>query len=95
MLYAMGNKYYDGVTFCIPQLCTEGTYMGDQCTKAKVGFACDPYKDSFADDVFGYYEKLDRTEFIKACDVELNLILEQVEIDKKVIRGALSDGKEG
>lgn len=93
MLYAMGNKYYDGITFCIPQLCTEGTYMGDQCTKANVGFACDPYKDSFADDVYSYYENLDRTIFVKACDVELNRIMGQVEIDRKVIRGVLFDGR--
>ncbi len=93
ILYAMGNKYYDGVTFCVPQLCTEGTYMGDQCTKANVGFACNPYNASFSDDVFGYYEKLDRASFIEACDVELNRIMEQVEKDKKVIRGALSDGR--
>ncbi|MGI6122413.1 MAG: hypothetical protein ACOYH0_09045 [Saccharofermentanales bacterium] len=91
-LYAMGNKYYDGVTFCIPQLCTESTYMGQQCKKSNVGLSCDPYKDFFADEVYNYYEGLNREVFVQACDIELIRIMGQVRMNREIIRRVLSDG---
>lgn len=92
MLYAMGNKYYDGVVFNIPQLCTEGTYMGNRCNAAQVGFACDPYLQDFAEAVYHYYSSLDYDEFKKACDAELDEIMKQVNLDKSIIRRQFRHG---
>lgn len=92
MLYAMANKYYDGLVFCIPQLCTDGTFMGEQCHKANVGYSCNPYIDSFANDVFDYYQNLDRARFIDSCSIELEKIMVQVSEDKTIIERGINEG---
>lgn len=93
VLYAMGNKYYDGVVFNIPQLCTDGTYMGDRCSASQVGFACDPYAPEFANEVYNYYSSLDYASLKRACDVELEGIMRQVNTGKSIIRKGLNHGE--
>lgn len=78
-MLAVGNKYYDGLIFYIPQLCMQGSFMGQNSEKAAVGFACDPYDSLFTDRIYDYYFKIDRIDFNKNCDNELFRILKQVE----------------
>ena len=35
MMLAMGNKYYDGLIFYIPQLCMKGSFMGEKCAEKR------------------------------------------------------------
>lgn len=76
---AMGNKYYDGIGFYIPQLCAKNSFMGTMSTKHGVGLECDPYRENFADDVYSYYKSLDRKCFVVACDQEFERVRDEVE----------------
>lgn len=82
---AMGNKYYDGILFCIPQLCNVGSHMGDLVNEKEVGFQCDPYSTSFADDIYNYYKSLNWKKFDNDCDKEVDRILNEYNEGEKVI----------
>lgn len=91
MQYAMGNKYYDGIVFGLPQLCLADTYMGKQCQKSDVGLACDPNDSSFVDNVAKYYLELDYNIFLNNCDLELNRVIEEMQNCKLIIKEAYFD----
>ncbi len=61
-MLAMGNKYYDGVIFYLPQLCMNSSFMAEKAKKADVGFECDPSEDDFCNKVYNYYSALDKAE---------------------------------
>ena len=89
---AMGNKYYDGIGFYVPQLCMSDSYMAKAAVTAGVGFACDPNDLNFTDEVYQYYQSLDRHEFENSCDEEFYRIKEQVINGSRKIKGLL-EGK--
>ncbi len=84
-LLAMGNKFYDGLIFRIPQLCMKGSFMGQRCTAHSVGFECNPYEDDFLESIWLYYKKFDKESFYLKCDVELCEILSEYQNHKKKI----------
>ena len=86
---AMGNKYYDGVMFKIPQLCMKGSLMGDLCEKYGVGLTCDPEDFDFADKLYEYYNSFDRKELTVCCNTELERILAEVENGNRSIKSVL------
>lgn len=86
---AMANKFYDGITFYIPQLCHVGSYMGEQVTAGAIGLACDPYAPSFADDLHAYYRAIQWEAFEGNCDRRLKTILEEYHRGLSVIDGLL------
>ena len=88
---AMGNKYYDGPLFLLPQLCTRGSHMGKLCTKAGIGFECDPADEDFADKVYEYYMGLDAEIFANNCEKELCRVLDEVEKGNRMIKEALGN----
>jgi len=75
--YAMGNKYYDGITFYLPQLCNAGSFMGQEAELAGIGVAFDPRKPEFPDRIFDYYSGLNWDVFESKCDRALSLISEE------------------
>lgn len=77
MMLAMGNKYYDGLIFRIPQICMPGSFMGECVEKASVGLVCDPHDNDFTDRVYAYYRGLDQSAFDRSCDVELEKVMEE------------------
>lgn len=83
---AMGNKYYDGIAFYLPQLCNAGSFMGEMVEKAGIGIACNPYSDTFADDVYNYYINLDLDKFKKNCDKELDRIMREYNEGTKIVK---------
>lgn len=83
MMLAMSNKFYDGPIFYLPQLCMEGSFMGEVAEKEKIGISCNPYKDDFLDKVYEYYAHLNREEFNSNCDRYLDKCLKEVEVIKK------------
>ncbi len=85
-MLAMGNKYYDGIIFYIPQLCMKGSYMGEKCTENGIGLECDPYDSDFADKIYSYYKALDYKTFLNKCDSELTKIRIEYEKSNKVVR---------
>lgn len=86
MMLAMGNKYYDGAIFRIPQICMEDSFMGKTATESGIGFQCDPYKDSFTEDVYKYYISLDKNDFTKNCDEDVNRFMKEYETGYKIIK---------
>lgn len=76
-LLAMGNKFYDGIIFRIPQICTPGSFMAEMCGKYGVGIAIDPDNDDFADILAEYYSTIDPAKFKEACAIVLSKILDE------------------
>lgn len=74
-MLAMGNKYYDGIIFRIPQLCMTGSYMAQRCEEKGVGFAFDPDDCDYANKIFEAYAKIDWSKFKANCDKDLENIL--------------------
>ena len=89
MMLAMGNKYYDGAIFYIPQLCMKGSFMGEQAMKAGIGIKCDPYDNGFLDEVWVYYKSISKDEFNKKCDDEVERVKRQYYEGIKVIKDAV------
>lgn len=85
-MLAMGNKYYDGLIFYIPQLCMKGSFMGKKCTENGTGFECDPFDNDFTGKIYSYYEALDDKVFFNRCDNELQKIRAEYEKGNKVVR---------
>ena len=85
-LNAMGNKYYDGIIFKIPQLCTAGSFMAEKVNAAGVGFSCTPYDTDFTDKVFEYFGKIDSVAFETACNTRLDSVLNEYNAGIKIIK---------
>lgn len=88
---AMGNKYYDGLTFYIPQLCSKGSFMGEQVEKNQIGKALNADSPKFADEIYDFYKSINWTTFETQCDKTLNSIILQYnngvnKIDEIIIR---------
>ncbi|HJV48208.1 MAG TPA: hypothetical protein VJ549_02935 [Geothrix sp.] len=82
---AMANKFYDGITFYLPQLCNVGSYMGAQVTAGGIGLECDPAAPTFADDLFAYYQALPWETFEANCDARLDQVLKEYQQGVAVI----------
>lgn len=91
MPIAMSNKYYDGLLFVLPQLCTRGSLMGSLCTEHAIGLECDPFDEDFAEQVYRYYTSLDEKAFLEACDKELSRVLAEVEHGNQKIKEVLQN----
>ena len=85
-LLAMGNKYYDGIIFRIPQVGYKDAFMTKMSTKCGVGVALDPWEDDFCDRLFTYYSSLNRETFNKHCDEELERVYAEYNSGKKIIK---------
>lgn len=83
---AMGNKYYDGIIFRIPQVCMVGSYMSQMSQEHGVGCSLDPRDEEFTEKLFQYYNHLDGAVFIDNCDIELNRIMEEYYLGRKILR---------
>lgn len=83
---AMGNKYYDGIIFGIPQICAEGSFMGELVKRNNVGLTIELNNLSIADIIWNYYQSISWEAFNKACDAELSAFeAEQYETKRKLI----------
>ena len=85
-LLAMGNKYYDGIIFKLPQLCIDGSFMGQLCEETGTGLVCDIYAEDFTQRVFDYYNNLNVTDFEDSCDKELRRVLKEYESGSELIK---------
>ena len=93
MQKAMSNKYYDGIIFRIPQICTEGSYMGERVELRKVGIAIDPYNSDFSEALYKFFRSYNRNEFAVNCDAELRIVMNQYEKGKVIICSFVDEGK--
>ena len=86
MQKAMSNKYYDGIIFRIPQLCTAGSYMGERAEEDGVGCALDPFADEFVDRLVHYYQDYDRSQFEANCDRACEKVVSEFMKGQDIIR---------
>lgn len=84
-LRAMGNKYYDGIIFRIPQICFPGSQMSMMSNKAEVGVSLDPRDRDFCDKLHDYYYSIDRAKFNQHCDKELERVMEEYNEGRSLI----------
>lgn len=84
-LRAMGNKYYDGIIFRIPQICFPGSQMSKMSNEAEVGVSLDPRDRDFCDKLYDYYQSIDRTKFYQHCDKELERVMEEYNEGRNLI----------
>lgn len=82
---ATANKYYDGIVFGIPQLCTHGSHMGNLVTSAGVGLAVEPMNSAAFEDIFNYFINLRRESFLLNCNAELDRVMSEYRIGAGVI----------
>lgn len=90
MLRAMGNKYYDGIIFRIPQLCYPGSFMGTLVSEKGLGTLVNPDDPEFADKIYDYYRSYDRNAFREACDDELERVMIDYDKGEKLINKILN-----
>lgn len=83
-MLAMGNKYYDGIIFKIPQICMKDSFMGKISEKAKIGFMCNPYESDFLDQIYNYYDNLNHEMFKQFCDKELERVMIEYNLGVKL-----------
>lgn len=89
-MLAMGNKYYDGIIFRVPQLCMVNSFMAKKAKDNGIGFQCDPADPSFADRIYGYYNQIDWKNFELNCDNELAKVVNEYDAGITVIKRSLS-----
>lgn len=82
---AMGNKFYDGIIFYLPQICTEGSYMGQRVKQKQLGIATTP-EDKLGDTIWGYYHSIKWQNYKQACDEELADILNEYQKGEEKIK---------
>ena len=83
---AIGNKFYDGVIFYLPQLCLEGSLMGKICKEKRIGLNCNFEEKNLADKIYDYYYSIEWKDFEKNCDQMLNDIKKEVQIGREKIQ---------
>lgn len=89
-MLAMGNKYYDGIIFRIPQLCMSGSFMAQKVTENEIGFSCNPEDADFTTQIYNFYSKLDKGWLAQNCDKELQRVLTEYETGKAVIQNSIT-----
>lgn len=80
---AMGNKYYDGIIFGIPQICTEWSHMGDVISARKVGMVVSLEDNAIADKLWVYYQNMNWSDFETNCTSALDIVLSEQQTDKE------------
>ncbi len=90
MLFAMPNKYYDGLTFYLPQICLQGSFMGETCEKNNVGKMVDPFAHDFTEKIYEYYSSIDKQNFKQSCDSALEKVLEEYNFGCEFLKNATS-----
>ena len=88
-MLAMGNKYYDGLIFRIPQICMPGSYMGELSENNHVGKSISPYDSTFADQLYTYIKSINQEDFIYSANNALKKVLNDYELSVIAIKKAL------
>lgn len=86
ILYAISNKFYDGLIFGIPQLVETNTYKHKKVEELGVGIGLDEEDVNFADKLYKYYFDIDERIFNRSCEDALSSIIEDDNSYKEKIK---------
>ena len=92
-MLAMGNKYYDGVIFKLPQICMKDSFMAKKVIQNEIGFECDPRNPNFTNQIYDYYRQIDWNNFVTNCDNELSKVCDEYNAGKTIVQRSVSGGK--
>lgn len=84
--YAMGNKYYDGLTFYLPQLCNKDSFMGREVESSGIGIMLNPFESEYGDAIVEYYNNINWEKFNMNCDEKLDEIFEEYNDGMDILR---------
>lgn len=80
VLYALSNKFYDGLIYHIPQIVEKGTFKGNLVSSLNIGIEWDSQIDSnLSNKIISFIKKMDVENFNYVCHKELNGFLKQYE----------------
>lgn len=68
ILYAVSNKFYDGLIYHIPQISETGTYKGKMVEKYGIGISWRPGQGSLKEKINDYFYSIDSDKFDIVCD---------------------------
>lgn len=80
MMNAVGNKFYDGLIFYLPQICMTGSYMGNLVAKNGLGLSVNPFGDEFLNLLHDWFSRVDKSLFMKNCEIVLDHCLADMKI---------------
>lgn len=79
VLYAVSNRYYDGLIYRIPQLVEANTYKTSICEENKIGIGLDPRNNNFADLLYEWYFSVNEHLFGERCE---SLLVDAIKDDE-------------
>lgn len=82
---AMGNKYYDGILFKIPQICNKGSYMGTLVTENNIGIEIDLNEPHFLNVLYNYFVNINYSKLDQKCDTLLEIINSEHSHNQEII----------
>lgn len=85
-MLAMGNKFYDGVIFRIPQLCMKDSFMGKIVSENNIGLECNPYITDFTDQIYSYWMNLRKETFYNNVENIYRKIVKEYDEGTQYIR---------
>ncbi len=85
MRNATGNKYYDSIIFEIPQICTEGSYMGELVAANGVGITVDLNDNAIGQKLWDYYHAIQWEQFSNHCANALRAVIQEQDRAKQVL----------
>jgi len=95
MQFALGNKFYDGIIFKIPQICSKDSFMGNEVEKYAIGISLNPNEKDFISKLLDYYQNLDFKKFYNNCEAINSKIVAEFENSKSVFISLGLNGEEG
>ena len=95
VLYAVSNRYYDGLIYRIPQLLEADTYKAKLCEDNGIGIGIDTSDDNFANRLYEWYFQIDANQFEKNCQKLLDKAIEDdIKVTGKLIEFLQKKGNE-
>lgn len=89
MPFATSNKFYDGVFFYIPQICSQDSVMGEKCVRYGIGTKVCTDEPDFLEKILGYYRNLDKDAFIHNCEAAKAVIENDMDAFAGLVREAV------
>lgn len=67
VMYAISNKFYDGLIYHLPQISESKTYKGKLIEKYHLGITWQPQDGKLKEKIMNFYYSIDENKFNKSC----------------------------